>query len=346
MKQYKTLDFFKFLAAVLIIVLHTLPSEDYSKVVTFGLRNIVCVIAVPFFFVCSGFVTFSKIESLPDRETKKSYIKKNLKRIALMYVIWSVIYFPFVIYQWTKTSFSYVSIVEYIRDFFFEGSYQTIWFLPALFTATLLVYLLNCKFSYIKIIFIAIPFYCFALLGSSYWGLTQNFAILNKTFEIYYILFDTIKNGLLFGFIYVAIGAWLAKNKGLLKVPRSYCIVGTFVCFILVAVEALLHNYFNLNGKGCDTTLCLIPMSISIMIFALNMELPFSEKTCLMFRKCSLLMFLVQRLPMSIIDNFMTETIVVNNSLIYFFVVFLTTMLLSLSIIKLSAKWEILKHLY
>ena len=57
-KQYKSLDFTKFVCAILIIVLHTAPFSSYSKVLTFGLRNIVTIIAVPFFFASSGFVLF------------------------------------------------------------------------------------------------------------------------------------------------------------------------------------------------------------------------------------------------------------------------------------------------
>ena len=77
MKQYKSLDLAKFIGAFLIIILHTPPFSSYSKVVTFGLRNIVTIIAVPLFFTISGFFALKKYEAL-DEGKKKIYILKNV----------------------------------------------------------------------------------------------------------------------------------------------------------------------------------------------------------------------------------------------------------------------------
>ena len=90
MKQYKSLDFAKFICAILIIILHTAPFASYSKLLTFGFRNIVTVIAVPFFFLTSGFLAFKKIDSL-DGEKKKTYVVQYLKRLVVMYLIWTVV---------------------------------------------------------------------------------------------------------------------------------------------------------------------------------------------------------------------------------------------------------------
>lgn len=346
MKQYKTLDVFKFLAAFLIIVLHTAPFGSYSKILTYGFRHIVTVVAVPFFFSCSGFITFSKINSINDTKEKNNYVVKYLKRIGIMYLIWSAVYFGFVIYKWTQYPFSYLNILEYVRDFLFEGSYQTIWFLPAIFSSTAIVYLLSKRFNHNKIILISIPFYCFTLLGSSYWGITQSVSFLSKIFDAYYFIFDTIKNGLLFGFIYVAIGAFMAVNKEKLKVRTGICITLVACCALLVAIEAVVLNYFGLNERGCDTIITLIPMTISIILLALNWEVSISDKVCLMCRKYSLLMFLVQRIPLSIIDLFMQDTVIATNSLMYFTTVFASTMALAFCIIKLSDRIKFIKYMY
>ena len=127
MKQYKSLDIAKFICAILIIILHTAPFSSYSKILTFGFRNIVTVIAVPFFFATSGFLLFKKVESLEDR-ARDSYIKKYLSRLIIMYLIWSAVYFGFVVIKWVRKGFSAYFVFEYIRDFFFEGSYPTICF--------------------------------------------------------------------------------------------------------------------------------------------------------------------------------------------------------------------------
>lgn len=346
MKQYRTVDLFKFICALLIIVLHTAPFASYSKVLTFGLRNIVTVVAVPFFFVASGFIAFSKINSLETECEKNKYMVKHTKRLVLMYVIWSAIYFVFVVTNWIQKGFKGIYILEYIRDFFFEGSFSTIWFLPAVLTATLLVFFLRKKLSYKTIFLIAIPFYVFTLLGSSYYGLIDNVPVIGNIYDAYYSFFDTIKNGVCFGFIYVALGAYIAQNKDNIKIKNSHSIIAIALCWVLLAIEEFGVAYFGWNDKGVDTVIMLVPMSFFMMILAINLELPGSDKFYLMCRKYSLLMFLVQRIPLTIIDRFMGNTIIATNSIIYFVVVLAATMLLSFVIIKLSERVKALKYLY
>ncbi len=144
-KQYNSLDLMKFISAILIIVLHTSPFQSYNALISFGLRNVVTIIAVPFFFCTSGFLLFKKLSVLSQDENGK-YFKHYIKRLCIMYGLWSLVYFPFVIYNWTKDGFSVMSVLQYIKRFFFEGSYSTIWFLPALIVSATVCYFLhkNC----------------------------------------------------------------------------------------------------------------------------------------------------------------------------------------------------------
>ena len=211
-KQYNSLDLAKFIAAVLIVIIHANPFSSYSSGVAYAFRNIIATVAVPFFFVTSGFLFCTKLDSLCD-EDKSAYFKKYILRLVTMYLLWSAVYFIFVLIGWIRDGFTVNDLLIYVRDFFFEGSYSTIWFLPALITAISVVYFLRKKFSYGKIVLFAIPFYLFACLGSSYYGLADKLPIISNLYDIYYSFFDTIKNGVLFGWIYVAIGGWFSENN-------------------------------------------------------------------------------------------------------------------------------------
>ena len=346
MKQYRTVDLFKFVCAFLIIVLHTAPFASYSEALTFGLRNIVTVVAVPFFFVASGFIAFSKIDSLETDKDKNKYMIKHSKRLIIMYLIWSAIYFVFVLIDWIQNGFTGWDLLEYVKDFFFEGSFLTIWFLPAVLVATLLVFFLRKKLTYKTILIIAAPIYVFTLFGSSYYGLIDNVPVIGDIYDGYYSFFDSIKNGVCFGFIYVALGAYIAQNKDSIKIKNSHSIIAIAVCWVLLAAEEFMVGYFDWNTRGVDTVIMLVPMSFFMMILAINLELPGSDKLYLMFRKYSLLMFLVQRIPLTIIDRFMGDSIIATNSILYFIVVLAVTMLLSFVIIKLSERFKALKYLY
>ena len=344
MKQYKSLDAAKFVCAILIIILHTAPFSSYSKILTFGFRNIVTVIAVPFFFTTSGFLAFQKVESLEEK-AKNCYIGAYLRRLAIMYLIWSAVYFGFVVVKWVRKGFSAYFVLEYIRDFFFEGSYSTIWFLPALFSAVLFVYLLRKKYGYRTIFGISCFIYLFTLGGSSYYGLVTKIPMVKMVYDQYYSFFDTIKNGVCFGMIYVSMGALLAEKEGTASKdwPMKKAILQLAVIAVLLAVEEFMIAYFDWNTRGVDTTIMLVPFSYVLMRILFMIELNVSNSACIAMRKYSILLFLCQRIPLSVIDLFMADTMVKRNSLLYFAAVLSSTFLIAYLLINASKKFQILK---
>ncbi len=88
MKQNRALDLAKFICAILIVIIHADPFGDYSKVLSYGFRNIICTIAVPFFFISNGYIFISKINSLSTNEEKWQYYKKYISRLIKMYLYW------------------------------------------------------------------------------------------------------------------------------------------------------------------------------------------------------------------------------------------------------------------
>lgn len=346
-KQYKSLDVVKFISALLIIIIHTAPFATYSKALTFGFRNIVCVIAVPFFFFTSGFLAFKKLNAL-DESKRKEYIKSYLSRVAIMYFIWSAVYFIFVCIKWSRNGFSIYSVLEYIKDFFFEGSYSTIWYLPALFSATLFVYLLKKILSYKQILILSLVVYLFTLGGSSYYGLVTNLPFIKGVYDLYYSFFDTIKNGLLFGMLFVSLGAYVCENEDNITAGAKgiKAFVPVVLFGIVLAIEEFVIAYFGWNSKGVDTVISLIPFTYFLAKFLLVTEFKVKDNICVKMRKYSILMFLTQRIPISIIDFFFSNTLVATNSILNFITVLATTMLISFAILKLSEKFKILKKAY
>ena len=347
MKQYKSLDLAKFICAILIIILHTAPFSSYSKVLTFGLRNIVTVIAVPFFFCTSGFLAFKKIDSLESKQ-KKKYVSNYLKRLGIMYLVWSVVYFIFVVIKWTRGDFSIYSVLEYIRDFFFEGSYSTIWFLPALFAATFIIYLLRKKLSYKVIFIISCIVWVFTLGGSSYYGFVSKVPFIELIYNFYYRFFDSVKNGVCFGMIFVCMGAMMAEKEEELTNNNSSVKVFVPVAMfaVLLAIEEFLVAYFDWNIRGVDTVICLVPFTYFFFQFVLLFQINVKDNICIAMRKYSILMFLCQRIPLSIIELFMVDTIVATNSILHFITVLSVTLLISFLIIQCSKKYKAFKYIY
>ena len=88
-KNLGALDVFRIAAAVLVIAIHTSPFESVSPDGDFFLTRILARIAVPFFFMVTGyFVDFSDFGKL----------RKQLLKTAALYGCSIALYIPVVIY--------------------------------------------------------------------------------------------------------------------------------------------------------------------------------------------------------------------------------------------------------
>lgn len=340
-KQYGALDFAKFIASIIIIVLHTNPFSSYSSILNFGFRNIITIVAVPFFFITSGCLFCAKLNSL--NEDSGAYLKKYIKRLVVMYLLWSAVYFVFVATDWVKNGVSLSDVLQYIKRFFFEGSYQTIWFLPALMTSVSIVYLLRKKLSYKNIFILAIPFYVIACFGSSYYGLSVKIPVVNNFYNAYFSFFDTIKNGVLFGWIYVALGGVFSEKTFKTKPCKYFVLSCTF--FVLMAGETIVQTYLKWATNGVDTKFILLPLSASLFCLVMSLNIK-TNPVLVRMRELSLLMFLSQRIFLTLFDWLLTDTIFVQNSMVYFISILGFTIIFSRVFIVLSEKIKILKRFY
>lgn len=87
--SYNSIDVFKFLAAIMVVAIHTNPFFDYP-VFNFIITSL-CRIAVPFFFVFSSFIFFK------TKNEKGKNIIDFLKRIVILYCFWFVVELPIII---------------------------------------------------------------------------------------------------------------------------------------------------------------------------------------------------------------------------------------------------------
>lgn len=342
MKQKSSLDIGKFICAILILIIHTNPFGSYSKALSFGFRNIVCVIAVPYFFCVSGYLLSEKLNSLTDTGDKKGYILKYLKRLLVIYLVWSAVYFPFVVIKWLNKGFTFGLIMEYIKDFIFEGSFSTIWFLPALMSAAAIYYILRKKLSSKTVFLIGCGIYVITLLLSSYYGITAKLPVLSQLGEAYYSFFGSVKNGVLFGFVFVSMGGMLQEQQ--VQMTRTKAFLGTLVSFGLLVAEVVVYKKIG-NTRGIDTVASLIPLTIFAILFTLSFDVK-PSKVCLSLRKYSMLIFLCQRIPITVIELFLANTVLATNTMVNFVTVSAATVLISFLILQLSKPLPWLKKIY
>lgn len=322
MLQYKSLDIAKIIAAILVVALHTqlLCGTEAG----YYLRCF-CRIAVPFFFVCSSYLFWSK----------KSSIKKYTKRILLLYLIWLILFLPYVVKTFFLNDQSIVSnVAMFVHSLVFHNTFHASWYLMSSVIAMNLVYWLSKRFSNKTLLIIGIGLFVFSLLSCSYNGIVNRFGI-----GAYYTAFDRIfvpSNSFFVAFIYVVIGKILAENDRLLGKKES--LIYSTIFFFLGGAEIYCVRPLT---RLTDAFIFLPFFTFFLFQFLLNVRIRANDELCRLFRKMSIIVYLSHYF---FIDLHLHYGMELGTKL--FFVVVTEALLLSATIVMLSNKVKILRYLY
>ena len=115
-RRYKVIDCLRFPMAVLVVIIHT---------TTWGLCGLTQV-AVPFFFMASGFFLFLKMPGERDGNTER--FRKWTLRALKMYLAWTAVYLPFTIFGFVQDSLTLRQCtLVFTRNLFFIGENYMSW---------------------------------------------------------------------------------------------------------------------------------------------------------------------------------------------------------------------------
>lgn len=298
--KYYAIDLMKFISALLVVCIHVGPLLDVDKQANFILVQIISRIAVPFFFVASGFFFFQKVD--PSREWNDyenlAYLKKYIGRLLKIYFIWTILYLPFTYILIAGDGITSQEILRVILDSVFVGSYYHLWFLPALIFSCSIAYFLYTKWGLRKTIIVAFILYLIGMLGNVYGSLFENTFLIQTLYKGYMAVFDTTRNGLFFGLIFVMIGAYFAHRR--IYIRKIGIALLAILTFILLIIEAFLLKQ---NGFMQDTTsmyFFLIPCVMAMFYLITKLSLK-KRKIYSICRKLSLLIYVIHVMFITII---------------------------------------------
>lgn len=297
-KIYPSLDIMKFIMAMLVLTQHTSNEWAGSTGLVhafFGLGNF----AVPFFFACSGFLFFSKYNTL-NRQEQSDYYKKWSLRIGKMYLVWSLIYFVFVFLGWLNKGLSWAQPLHYLHGALVFTTYATIWFLPALWVGVSICYLM-ARHCNRRVMFVAM---CVLLiignLFGSYTNLLTSVPVINSFYKWYMDVFMTWRNGLFHGAPYIFIGIMIADGKGAKLNARIHLCLALLFCVAFLA-EAFIIVRYQLSS-ATDMGFMLVPAIFFMISWLVQLEIT-PKPIWLHLRNLSMLVFLGQRLFLSALPS-------------------------------------------
>ncbi len=321
-KDYPGIDIFRMIAAILVIGIHTWPFADFGEIPELLFTRTIARIAVPFFFMASGFFLFGK----GDEKGRSGFLKKT----SILYGVSILLYLPVNIYSgYFKEPSLFYNI---IKDLIFDGTFYHLWYLPASILGMGMVFLMVSGLGMKGGLWISLILYCIGLFGDSYYGWIEQVGFIKKIYDGIFVITDYTRNGLFFVPIFFLTGGMIARQKW--KWQRNKCMFFFFLFLACMIGESLLLHQWEIP-KFDSMYIFLLPC----MIFLFQWLIVIRGKSRRSFRLLSMLVYLIH--PMIIIlvrggaKVTKLEKVLVENHLIHFFVVTIVSLGVSIGIEKI-----------
>ena len=272
-RQYASIDIARYVSALLVVCIHTFPFLEISETFNTYFIHTVCRLAVPFFFTTSGFFFFRNYDS-ENEDLNETRLKKALIRLFRIYLIWTILYLPYTIFDYTHTGFHIKYLFTYVRDFFLNGSYYHLWFLPALMLADVIVYCLYKKKGLNFTLLITLILYFVGYLINIYTPIWESIPGVSFFFGFFTKTLSTARNGIFFGPMFIAIGLLLSRTR---RLPKKVSLIGFLISFVLFFVEVSLYCHFGILRDLTSMYICLIPAIYFLVNYLLKINIPYRK---------------------------------------------------------------------
>lgn len=318
-----SVDLFKFIAAFFVISIHSQPfygtQADYYY-------NCLAVAAVPFFFCISSYFFF----------LKNADIKKYLKRMSTLYITWFIIELPFVYLRFRNYPTTSECITSFTKGLLLQNTFYASWFLTASIESILLVYVFNKYLGKLKSMIAVLAIYIVGLAGSMYSGVVLDLPQGHTIVE--FLKNICASQSFIVAVPYVWIGMLIAKHGKI-----NYRLKNLQITLLLIVILGASEAYLCKNiCYGKTVSLCMPLFIFYLSNLALSLNVSISNKISMYLRISSILLYLIHPVVILVLNHFMH----IPMGGVLFLLTTMITVIISFSIVLLSNRYVILRHLY
>lgn len=273
-KQHNnSIDMFRLIAAIMVVQVHTDVFANLNEPLRYFFINIFPRVAVPFFFVVSGYFYIGKLMA-----GKKPFFH-YIANILSVYILWSAIYIAFFYVRNVMIKGRQLEkfINNRLKNFFIYGTAGHLWYIPALIIAVLVVTIFY-KLHLIKLLAIAsLALYVLGVLSCSYYKIGIQIPQLQPLLENENLLW--IRRHWFMGLPLFTMGYFLnllkPKIEKMKKKTSSILLLVAIEVFLIEVVIIMLLEIW----QSWTLTFGLYFLTAALMIFLLKHPAPKYAKT-------------------------------------------------------------------
>ncbi len=273
---YECVDIMKFFFAVCIVALHAYAFDWFPRSVYFMIHKGVFRLAVPYFFVASGYFFTLKLPENYKQEGMRCAVNQARNRYCRR------ILYPFVVFSVINTVQQCISVgmkdgwtldeaVGIVKHVVFMP-YGGMWYLLASIVGIILLAEVVKRDRLHVGLVVGLVLYAFALLCNNYYFIAQKTPLIGLV-DGYLNWFVSPRNGVLTGFLFLSMGAKCRDWVGKWSEKQLLCLL--IPLYILYIVEFVL--LYVIGTARDDGSLYIMQVLVVPMLFLLTCQ----HKVCM-----------------------------------------------------------------
>lgn len=277
-----SIDVLKLFFALCIVILHGHAYLWLPSSISFAIEKLVLRIAVPFFFVTSGFFWDRSVQKR-GRIALATYVRRLLYPLIVFETINILLQ---AILAFVQGSLNASFLADALQHIVFYP-YGALWYVQASLIGAFLLYPFIVRKNLNLALLVGIILYSFALLCNNYFFLIQRFPIVSSFIQSYMSIFLSGRNGVFVGFLFLGLGAKCFEEyecgKGRSIKLQGLLLLFTFSLYVL-EVYLIKGRPFLDDGALYITHVVLLP---SLLMFCTTVELNISNGCSRLLRNLS-----------------------------------------------------------
>lgn len=258
----QAIDLMKLILSVFVVLIHA--------EVEIGIFNPFLRMAVPLFFMTSGYYFFQKVGSDKSIKEATPILAQFLKRNMKLYGFWFVVLLPITLYirDWFSGSFV-AGLLHMLQDFLFNSTFRASWYIMALNIGMCIVFAASRKMKPGQLVCLCFPAYLLCCLFTNYYELMAANETIMKCYQGYISVFASLCNSFPASLFWLALGNYLASRE----IQWKKHALGILICLATVGLvlEYLLVSNLSLQLAD-DAYLMLTPLCFGVFCFVRNVK--------------------------------------------------------------------------
>ena len=255
-REYGAFDVAKFILSFFVCAVHTvsgiLPIYPLAR------------IAVPLFFLMSGYLFFSGIEGVNDESGKRKRLSRFAVRNVRLYAFWLAALLPItLILKSYQSDGPILGPLRFLVNLVLGSTFPASWYISALVIGVCILFTVRGRVGNTVLLSVSAALYVVCCFVGNYRGLFGENSLFVKIFVEYYP--GTIYNSFPAGLLWLAVGKELAHRRDN-KLSRVLYAVMSGVSLSLLFAEHCIISFLGCSSDN-DCYFMLVPTCIFAFLF-------------------------------------------------------------------------------